>query len=157
MSRHSASRWRRADEGRRDHPPHLARGRAQAAGLAFEPAARQPWLHFHLERRDPCSAAARKARFSFFFATEQHPRAQTPSTTEFDARLDECMAVRCVCLRISHFHRLNIFKCSLPGTTQINLCVVQRSTDLRINGKRQIIFSFTLGSFENFNFVHFSW
>ena len=66
MSRHCESRWRRADEGRRDHPPHLARGRAQAAGLAFEPAARQPWLHFHLERRDPCSAAARKARFSFF-------------------------------------------------------------------------------------------
>ena len=29
------SRCRRADEGRRDHPPHLARGRAQAAGLAL--------------------------------------------------------------------------------------------------------------------------
>ena len=36
MNRHCESRWRRADEGRRDHPPHLARGRAQAAGLAFE-------------------------------------------------------------------------------------------------------------------------
>ena len=54
---------------------------------------------------------------SLFFATEQHPRAQTPSTAEFDARLDECMAVRCVCLRITPFHMLNIFKCSLPGVT----------------------------------------
>ena len=44
----------------------------------------------------------------------------------------------CVCLRINDFHILNIFKRSLPGTTQINLRVVQRSTDLRINGKCEL-------------------